>query len=294
MKPHKPVLVNEVLEYLQAKSGGRFFDGTFGQGGHSKAILMANTANIVFATERDPGMIEYAQKLAEQFPGRFFFVISSFKDAFKHFDLHNCSGFLLDLGLNQKQLFSSSRGFSFYDDESLDCRINPNEKIPTGYDIVNLSPVKTLAEILREGGVGKELKFVLRAIIKFRPFKSAKALGDAISKTLPARLLYKHKHKYRHVVMQALRMAVNHEKEHLKEFLQRLKVISPDSARVAIISFHSVEDKLVTSTFRSWTKEGIGRLITKKAIRPSLDEVKDNPSSRSALLRVFEFYNENT
>ncbi|MCS6962149.1 MAG: 16S rRNA (cytosine(1402)-N(4))-methyltransferase RsmH [Deltaproteobacteria bacterium] len=293
MKPHTPVMVNEVVNYLRALEGGCFFDGTFGMGGHSKAILTANNENIVYAVDRDPETIKFAEALSKIFPNRFYFFVCSFKDAFDFFNLNQCKGFLLDLGISQYQLYSKKRGFSFHDEESLDCRINPAENVPTGADILNAASPAELKAVLKKGGVGKELPYVLKSILMNRPFKSAKELGDAIRKSIPRKLHVASKSNYRHVVMQALRMEVNKEREHLAEFFCRLKNVAPRFSRVCVICFNSLEDKIVTSTFRKWARdpEKIGALLTKKAVKPNPDEISRNPSSRSALLRLFEFRN---
>lgn len=290
MRHHTPVMLREVLDMLRANVGGFFFDGTFGQGGHTRGILLANPRNIVYAVDRDPCTQVFAERVQAEFPGRLKFEVASFKDAHKIFDLTICDGFLLDLGLNQDQLFSKGRGFSFYDDLSFDCRINQQENVLTGAQLINQSSPKELKKILKHGGLGRELPFVLRAILKHRPFNSAKELGDAIVKEIPKAIAAKSKEKFRHVTLQAIRIAVNEEWLHLREFLESLPKIAKFHSRVVIICFHSLEDQHTTSIFRKWgAVEKIGKLITKKPVRASEQEVASNPASRSALMRVFEF-----
>jgi len=289
MRKHVPVLKNEALFYLKASEGGVFFDGTFGQGGHAEGILKANIQNIVYSVDRDPSSEEFAEKLKKNYPERFYFVVCRFSQAFRVYPLEECDGFLLDLGLNQGQLFAKGRGFSFFDDLSLDCRINPAEKLISGEAFINRATKKELVDCFKKGGLGFELPFVVNSILSNRPIKSSKELGDIVLKAIPRKLLVRFKSDPRAVVLQALRMFINKEVEETERFLSQLEKKAKNGSRLVIISFHSLEDKLVTATFRRWAREKQGLLLTKAAVKPSDLEVETNPSSRSALLRSFEF-----
>jgi 16S rRNA (cytosine1402-N4)-methyltransferase len=289
---HIPVLAQEVLEWLEAKRGGVFLDGTFGGGGHSKMLLEANSNNLVVACDRDP---KAQVKIDSE---RLSLFNSNYSEVFSLVPNIKFNGVLLDLGLSTDQLYSG-RGFSFHDKDSLDMRMDGDGNSITAQEIVNSYGPKELRAILKRGGVGKELGGVMDAILKDRPFNSAAQLAESIKKRFPKPT----KTHPATVVFQALRIAVNDEFTHLNRFLDQIPGYVLPKARLAIISFHSLEDEVVTKRFRSWegekppanyrgreAKPGIGKLLTKKAVTPKEDETERNPASRSARMRVFEFY----
>lgn len=293
MTKHISVLKEEVIQALNASEGGVFLDGTLGGGGHTKAILEANKNNLVIACDRDPkakGLTLKNERLKV--------FTSNYSEVFSYIPNTKFNGVLLDLGLSTDQLFSE-RGFSFQDKNSLDMRMDGDGNRKTAEEILNQSSPKELRSILKRGGVGKEIGLVMTAILKDRPFKTAKELALSIKK----RFLKPTKTHPATVVFQALRIAVNDEFTHLNMFLDNVSNFVLPKARLAIISFHSLEDEVVTKRFRKWegerppanypgakAKKGIGKLLTKKAVIPKEDEVEKNPASRSARMRVFEFY----
>ncbi|MCS6894319.1 MAG: 16S rRNA (cytosine(1402)-N(4))-methyltransferase RsmH [Deltaproteobacteria bacterium] len=291
MRFHQPVLVDEIINFLKADAGGKFFDGTFGQGGHTREILLANKKNIVCAMDRDKSVFEIAERFTAEFKNRFFFASDSFRNIEEYFEVTSFDGFLLDLGISQRQIFEVGRGFSFHDHLSLDCRIDQTEKTTTAKEIVNSADRKNLRRILRSGGIGREVDYIVNTIIRHRPFDSAKDLCDRVVAELPKRLTASREKKLKALLMQALRIEANKEFDHLGDFLDTIRARAKPNSRLCVICFHSLEDKFVTSRLRAWTVLKEGNLLTKKAVRPSTEELESNPSSRSSLLRVFEFRN---
>lgn len=299
---HISVMKKEAIDNLNAAKGGTFLDCTLGGAGHTKAILEANKNNIVYALDRDNFAIERAKEFLKDFESRVHIFNTEFSNANSNiFNGVKFDGILADLGLSLDQL-KENRGFSYNDDGFLDMRMNESSKI-TAHQIVNELEAKELFKILKEGGVGKEASAILNAILKNRPINTAKELSDVV-KTATLKFKKDKKSQDVAVVFQAIRIAVNDEFLEIKKLLNNIPSIVNKNARVVIISFHSLEDKIVTSTMRSWQKGdddmdayllgakvnlGIGKLITKKALVPSEKEILENHASRSSLMRVFEF-----
>ncbi len=292
----------EALEYLKASLGGTFLDCTLGGAGHTKAILDANKDNKVFAIDRDVFAIERAEEFLKSEKDRVFFYNTEFSKVSSLFENKKFDGVLVDLGLSTDQL-KEERGFSFNDESSLDMRMNQSAKL-TAYSVVNETEYKELFVILKKGGVGKEASAIVKAIIKNRPINSAKSLAEII-KSATYKFFKNKKTNPATVTFQAIRIAVNGEFEEIKTLLESIPDIIKPSGRLVVISFHSLEDKIVTSTMRSWQRgddvlqrlqfatfenKSKGTLITKKAVMPLEQEIEKNPASRSSLMRVFEFF----
>lgn len=298
---HISVLADEVLAWLRAENEGVFFDGTFGGGGHTKQILLKNSNSTVFGCDRDERAIKRGEEIQKEYYPRLRLIHKSFAEALDEIPEQKFDGMLLDLGLSTDQLYEG-RGFSFRDSSTLDMRMDERAS-KTAAQILNDSTESELKKLLKIGGVGKEIRWVLPAIIRGRPFTTAKELADAIAANTPAR--ERGDSHPATVVFQALRIAVNQEFDELRSFLEKAPSHAKQSARLAIISFHSLEDEMVTKTMRGWEQGGDtapawypganlirnskGKLLTKKAVVPSEDEVSQNPASRSARMRVFEF-----
>lgn len=293
---HRSVMVREVLESLRAADGGEFLDCTFGGGGHSRAILQANTNNRVTAIDRDLRAIDRSKKDGASFGDRLSVVHSAFSGVDSILFGSKFDGVLADLGVSTDQI-KEGRGFSFSDDDSLDMRMNEAGGVKAS-EIVNEVSESELVNILYAGGArnGRE---AARAIVRARPIASAKALALVVSK-LPTG---KKKINPATVIFQAIRMAVNNELEEIKNLMSVVPSMVRSGGRLSVITFHSIEDKAVTHTMRSWegasgepalwpgskTTKILGKVLTRKAVVPSDEEVEGNPSSRSAKLRVFEF-----
>lgn len=314
---HVPVLLNEVLEGLKAQESTAeprlFLDCTFGGGGHSRAILEASDLNYLVAIDRNSMVKNFADQVAKDFPGRFEFAHSSFSNigqVLNSSDLINSkfgqakfSGILADLGLSSDQL-SSNLGFSFLDTEALDMRMDLESDL-TAEKVVNTYTENALVRIFKSGGAEGGARIVAQKIIAGRPFDNAKDLAQTIAGALPVKFHKAGRHPAT-IFFQAIRIEVNSEMEEIKALLELAPKISSSGTRLAIISFHSLEDSLVTKTLRAWQNRGnlpalhpravlnqeqqaLGSLLTKKAISASSLEEESNPRSRSALLRLFEF-----
>jgi 16S rRNA (cytosine1402-N4)-methyltransferase len=297
---HIPVMAEEVVEALQAKKGGMFLDCTFGSGGHTRAILEASPDAWVVALDRDPRAIKRGEKLAVQYGERLELVHAPFGElessvAFRGFD-----GVLADLGMSTDQL-REGRGFSFADEGPLDMRMDESRGM-SAQEFLNTASEREIYVALAEGGVGQNARAIASVVVQERPFESARQFADVIKRTHLGKKAESKVHPAT-VVFQALRMKVNDEIGQLEHFLQAVPNVVKNGARFAVITFHSIEDKIVTNRMRSWESAGnypalwrgprketrIGHVVNRKAIAPSDDEIARNPASRSARLRVLEF-----
>ena len=302
---HIPVMIKEVLEALRAENGGVFLDCTLGGGGHSQAILEANPENFVFACDRDERAIQRTTRRLEPFRARIEISHSAFSRIKTAVGERKFDGILIDLGISTDQLHEN-RGFSFNDDAPLDMRMDESEGI-TAHEIINKWDISELIRLFKAGGAVKEARTIATEIVRCRPIESTKEFARIVNKSV-ARLSHKRDINPATVVFQAVRIAVNAEYDELSAFLSDAPSMVLDGGRLACISFHSGEDKIVAHTLREWEsgdtapasaritswrgvprKSSIGRLLTKKAIIPSEEEMAVNPSSRSARLRVCEF-----
>lgn len=297
---HIPIMVDEVIEALRAKQGGMFLDCTFGSGGHTKAILDASPDAWVVAMDRDRRAIERGGALVSEYGERLKLVHAPFGEldtavSFKGFD-----GILADLGMSTDQL-KEGRGFSFVDEASLDMRMDESSGM-SAQEFLNTAAEREIYVALAEGGVGQNARFIARAIVQERPFESACQLAEVVKQSHLGKKGESRAHPAT-VVFQALRMKVNDEIGQLEHFLQAVPKVSKKGSRFAVITFHSIEDKIVTNRMRSWESAGsypaswrgartevrIGHVVHRKPIVPSDDEISRNAASRSARLRVLEF-----
>lgn len=295
---HISVLKKEVIQLLRASEGGDFLDVTLGGGGHTEAILEASPKSFVVALDRDARAIERAKKRLSRFNGRFEIHHAPFSKVATIVKEKKFFGILADFGVSTDQLFEG-RGFSFNDEQGFDMRMDESRGIDAK-TFVNTASEKELLAAMREGGVGTSSMKITHVIMKGRPFNSAKALAQAIAP-------YGKKGEKVHpatVVFQAIRIAINQEFEEIKTFLESIPHVVAPQGRVACIAFHSDEDKILGKVMRCWEQgDGIpagwrgkrsekpvyGKLLTKKAVVPTEEEVSVNPSARSARMRVFEF-----
>lgn len=297
---HVPIMVDEVIEALQAKKGGMFLDCTFGSGGHTKAILDASPDAWVVAMDRDSRAIQRGEALVAHYGERLELVHAPFADLERAVSFKGFDGVLADLGMSTDQL-KEGRGFSFADEGTLDMRMDESSGM-SAQDFVNTAPERDIYVALAEGGVGQNARGIARTIVEERPFESARHLADVIKQSHLGKKGESRVHPAT-VVFQALRMKVNDEIGQLEHFLQAVPRVSKKGTRFAVITFHSIEDKIVTNRMRSWESAGsypaswrgartetrVGHVVYRKAIAPSDDEIERNPASRSARLRVMEF-----
>lgn len=289
---HKPVLLHESVDALDLREGETFLDATFGAGGHSREVRKRFGEKVrVIAFDQDPAVLERNPE--------FEIKIENFRNLNKVLNHLKLDAMLLDLGISSDQLENSGRGFSFQRDEPLDMRMS-GEGI-TAADILNSWDEKALELILRGFGEEQFSRKIAREIVEIReskPFKTTFDLVGAVLKVKPRSWRDKipagsrpYGRAGRHPAtktFQALRIAVNEELTALEEGLGKgFEVLAPNG-RLAVISFHSLEDRIVKNFFRHLAREGRAELITKKPIVPSAEEVEGNPRSRSAKLRVVE------
>ena len=296
----------EVLNALNPKPGGCYADGTLGGAGHAASILAASSpTGWLYGCDRDGAAIEAASKrLAEQFPGRFEVRRGNFADLAGWIPAAGCDGVLLDLGVSSPQLDSPERGFSFQHDGPLDMRMDTRQTL-TAADLVNGAGAEELAKIFWEFGDERESRRFARAIVQDRErqkFERTRQLAELIERLSPRRGKKAHPATK---VFQALRIAVNDEMGSLKRGLEAAVKILKPGGRLAVITFHSLEDRVVKDFGRARARDytftgGVDvpelreprtpelKWLVRKAIKPGEAELRENPRSRSAQLRVLE------
>jgi len=299
-------MMAEVLNALKPKSGGRYVDGTLGGAGHAASILSASSpTGWLYGCDRDGAAVEAARKrLAEQFAGRFEVRRGNFADLAGWVPAADCDGVLLDLGVSSPQLDSPERGFSFQHDGPLDMRMDPRQTL-TAAELVHGAGAEELARIFWEFGGERESRRFARAIVQDREgqkFETTRQLAELIERLSPRRGKKAHPATR---VFQALRIAVNDEIGSLQRGLAAAVALLKPGGRLAVITFHSLEDRVVKdfgrARARDYTFAGemdvpelreprIPELkwVTRKAVKPGADELNENPRSRSAQLRVLE------
>ena len=299
---HRPVLAREVVELLAPKAGSLVVDATCGGGGHTEALLA--TGADVLALDQDPDAVEHAREALTRFGGRVTLRQANFRDTGKILDelgIVAIGGALLDLGVSSRQFENAARGFSLMRNGPLDMRMDPRSAL-TAAHIVNNYGEEELTRLFRELGEEPAARRIASIIVKERknaPFRETLQLARAIERVAG-------RHGRRHPatqVFQALRMEVNDELGALADGLRALTDRLEVGARIAVITFHSLEDRLVKNFFRDRSREWLDRpewseprrnpdhdlkLVTAKPVEPSDDEQRTNPRSRSAKLRVAE------
>ena len=284
---HKPVLVEEVLEYLAPKAGGVYIDATFGGGGHTRAILTKEPTCKVIAIDWDKTAIETnAPAIEEEFPGRVTFIWGNFSHLallLKKQGITQVDGILADFGTSQFQILEKP-GFSFSKDSPLDMRMSSGHHKITAYDVIKRTPESELVKIFQEYGQERFSRKIAKAICDarfVRPIKTTGDLVNIITRINPIRPGTIHPATR---VFQALRIVVNKELENIKSFLQQAtQVLNPDG-HIVCISFHSLEDRIVKQFFKEHNEQLNN--LTPKIVTAQPDEIYRNASSRSAKLRA--------
>ncbi len=302
---HVPVMTREVLRTLDIAGGGWFVDCTLGLGGHSEKILESSPSARVLGIDRDASALEIAKERLSRFGERAAFHHGNFKDLseWKPLIPEPPKGILADLGLSSLQL-QDGRGFSFRDDSSLDMRMDSGEG-RSAADLIASESEEALAQIFREFGEVEFPRRIARAIVARReesPITTARDLAEIIRKASPRRARPE-KINPATKVFQAIRIAVNGELDGLGEFVRGAVSLLAASGRIVVIAYHSLEDRIVKTALRDLEKGcvcpprlpvcGCGhkasvRLPERNALKPSMEEVLENPSSRSARLRYAE------
>jgi len=300
---HIPVLVQEAIEALAVQPGGRYIDCTLGAGGHAAAILdRSSPGGQLLGIDADPEAIEIAKARLEAYSSSSLLVNENFIDLEAiciKYDFLPVHGILFDLGLSSLQLNSHNRGFSFQHDAPLDMRLSPSQEI-TAADIVNTSSETELAHLIKIYGEESYSHQIARRIVQERPIKTTLQLVRTIEQAVGGRRGRLHPATR---TFQALRIAVNHELEHLETALKQAINLLGYEGKLVVISYHSLEDRIVKQLMQQESKDCICppgvptcvcghraclRLVNKRVITPSPTEVKFNPRSRSAKLRVAE------
>ena len=282
---HIPVLSGPLLELLQVDPTGVYLDCTLGLGGHTGLIARQLTTGFVIACDRDEESITKARENTKDCADRIRYChlrFSELPDALAQCQVTQVRGLIGDLGVSRYQLTNPERGLSFMSKGPLDMRMSRTQE-GTAADIVNFSSEKDLIALL-ERGEERRSRRVARAIMRGRPFTTTEGLAKAISDVVP-RIQKIHPAT---LTFQALRMEVNQEREELEALLEVAPKLVEDGGRMAIISFHSLEDRAVKQKFIHLARSGEARLVVKKPVVPSDDEVRSNPASRSAKMRVLE------
>jgi 16S rRNA (cytosine1402-N4)-methyltransferase len=286
---HVPVLAEEIISLLEIKPGSTYIDGTLGGAGHSKLILekLQNQGHL-YSFDQDREVIERLTNEAKAH-ANWTLVHNNFAEIYnyaKENQIEITGGILLDLGLSSIQLDDPNRGFSFQRDSQLDMRLNPDADLSAD-DVVNSYSEKDLADLIYKYGEERKSRQIAATIIKNRPINSTLKLGELI-KTIYARGSHGKTFRIHPATQtfQALRIYINRELEVLEEVLELDFSVLKPGAIIAIISFHSLEDRIVKNALRKYAKEGHLEILTKKPIIATDEECKLNPRSRSAKLRV--------
>lgn len=290
---HLPVMVREVLNWLNLKEGHLYVDCTLGGGGHSKAILEKTKGKVrILGIDWDKEALKIAKDQLKAYKNQVIFVQDNFKSLpliLKHQRIERVNGLLYDLGMSSLQVDSPERGFSFRHSAPLDMRMDERQKL-TAADIINEAPESELEEIFYRFGEERWAKRIAKFIISQRensPITTTEDLVEVIKKAIPSAVRHKGRIHFATRVFQALRIKVNDELKNLNEALRDSFHLLSSSGRICVISYHSLEDRLVKRKFKEAEGKQL-KVLTKKVIKPSSDEIKINPRARSAKLRVAE------
>jgi 16S rRNA (cytosine1402-N4)-methyltransferase len=297
---HSPALLQEVLEYLALKPGAIVMDGTLGSGGHAEAILeKIGPFGKLIGFDQDPEAIARCRALFQENP-RVTLVHENFRNLNKVFaglGVESFDAVLLDIGTSSEQLADGKRGFSFQAEGELDMRMNPEAGRKASELLAQMSEVE-LADLFYHYGEERNSRRFARVIVERRrhqPLRTIEDLNQTLEQALPSHLRFQKGKRpswaRRHPatkIFQALRIGVNDELEALKEGMSGAFDHLAKAGRLGIISFHSLEDRIVKQQFRKWNDEGQGKLVFRKPVVAKRSEILDNPRSRSAKLRIIE------
>jgi len=300
--PHIPVLLEETITAFKGIKEGVFVDCTLGYAGHSSEILKRYPKLQLIGIDRDDEALAFSKERLSSFAHRVELKKGSFSEVIQTIDFSKVTGLLADFGVSSLQLDKLERGFSFYS-STLDMRMDQSSPF-SAKELINSYSLEELSRLFREFGEIKEAKKLASAIIKQRaikPIKSSLELAELISKVIKK----KGKTHPATQAFQAIRMEVNKELSEISKLLDTLETKRPKGAIIALITFHSLEDRLIKQRFRKWSKKcicpngimrcecgnnnNLGVELNKKPITASKEELATNPRSRSAKLRVFQF-----
>ncbi|HWZ97494.1 MAG TPA: 16S rRNA (cytosine(1402)-N(4))-methyltransferase RsmH [Candidatus Dormibacteraeota bacterium] len=286
--PHTPVLLQEVLEWLRIRPDGIYVDATLGAAGHSEAIAAKLDTGQLISLDQDALALQIAQERLAKFGSKVSCVLSPFSriaEVVHELGIPKVDGVLADLGVSSMQLDRPERGFSFREAGPLDMRMSDAGEL-TADEIVNRWPEKELADLLYRGADEHDSRRIARAVMRARPIRDTAHLATVVAgarkqwgrqKLHPATKTFL-----------ALRIAVNRELEALGQFLSRTPATMNSGARLVFLTYHSGEDRMVKEAFKEGERQGTLKILTKHVIRPSEEEERANPRSRSAKLRCAE------
>jgi len=307
---HQPIMTDEVIgffNYLSTISQPIVIDGTLGFGGHTKVFLKNFKELRIIGIDRDQKALSIAKKNLAKYKSRFNVINCRFEDTnriMKEKEITQVDGILLDLGVSSMQLDDRSRGFSFLGEADLDMRMD-EKQTKSAYQVVNEFPESRLVEIFSEYGEERFSKTIAARIVEFRKKEkiiTTGQLAEIVKKSLPKKFQFSKNHPATNI-FRAIRIEVNDELSELNSGIVKLFDLLKPGARLAVITFHSIEDRIVKNTFKFLAieciclpktlvcdcgKKIVGKIITKKPIVPSDQEIDENPRSRSAKLRVIE------
>ena len=307
---HRSVLLEETIEGLKVKPDGIYLDGTLGGGGHSSEILKRLKGGCLIGIDQDEEALAAAGKRLSEFgeEGKRFTLIRdnycNAAEAVRTFGVNGVDGIVLDVGVSSWQLDNAERGFSYRYDAPLDMRMDKRQTL-TARDIVNDYPESALYQVIRDYGEEQFAKNIAKHIVQARqkePIETTGQLNELISAAIPAKIQKKGGHPSKRT-FQALRIECNRELEVLKNSIDGLIGLLNPGGRICIITFHSLEDRIVKTAFRRnenpctcppdfpvcvCGKKPVGRVVTRKPILPTEKEMEENPRSKSAKLRIFE------
>jgi 16S rRNA (cytosine1402-N4)-methyltransferase len=302
-RPHQPVLYKEIIHALQPQNGGRYVDGTLGAGGHARGILEASAPDgQLLGLDVDPQALALARKTLAPYEQRTHLVQASYISLSRQLDQLSwkaVDGIVLDLGVSSMQFDTPERGFSFMNDAPLDMRFGPS-MLQSAADLVNEYSESELADLIYRYGEERDSRKIARAIVRARPLHTTRELAAVIEAVSPRRGERIHPATR---TFQALRIAVNEELASVEAVLPQALAGLRSGGRLAVISFHSLEDRIVKDFFREQSKDLINppyeqiyaeerkatlKEVNRKPITPGEDEIKSNPRARSAKLRIAE------
>ena len=288
---HVPVLFDEAMEFIRMRPGGTYVDCTLGLAGHAEGIVrQLGSAGHLIGFDRDPEALELAkvrlaqvlQELGSQAP-QVTLIGEAFSTIAEHVAHHSVDGLLADFGASSLHFDEARRGFSFQADGPLDMRMDTRSG-PTAEQVVNETSERELANLIYEYGEERRSRTVARAIVRGRPVTSTAQLAKIVASAVPP---MKHIHPATRT-FQALRIFVNQELHEIWALLEAAPSLLKPSARLVVISFHSLEDRIAKDSFREGAKKGIWNVLTRKPVTAKEEEINRNPRSRSAKLRATE------
>jgi 16S rRNA (cytosine1402-N4)-methyltransferase len=294
MSMHVPVMLRECLEYLAIRPAGVYLDATCGLAGHSSAIARQLTSGFLIACDRDAESLELAKantaEITSADPRRIRFLHTAFSELTSEVGITlqaekvpQLDGLLADLGVSRFQLTEGARGFSLMADGPLDMRLDRSQGL-TAADIVNSGSEKDLADLIYKLGEERRSRKIARAIVRARPVTTTGQLGKLVESAVPRTGKL---HPATQTFM-ALRIAVNQENEELEALLASIPKLVKPGGRVVILTFMSLEDRKVKHAFQALERGGQAKILTRHVVRPTEEEVRENPPSRSAKLRALE------